>query len=290
MFGLLTRAQRKAGERAWRTFRPVLERLETRDCPAAGPAILSLSATVLANQTVQLSGVVSDPNPAPVQINFSGVLSGSTTASSNGAFSYQATGTSLGTVSATATDGQNQASGTVQVQVSTPAPTITGLSITYGAKKIVTVSGTVTDVDSGGLAVTFSGVVVGSATTAANGSFTLMATATGLGNITMSVTDLWSQTGTAQVAVAPDAPTISNFTGIQALSLWTFTGTVTAPSLQGMQVTLGGLPELNNAPVTINADGLFIAVVQLAAGESGTASAQATDCWGQLSNKALFAL
>jgi hypothetical protein len=244
---------------------------------------------VLANNVVRLSGMVTDPNPASVQINFTGVLSGSATADANGNFSLQTTGTALGTVTATATDVQNQTSAPFQTQLSTPAPTLS-VTITYGANKLVTLTGSVTDIDAAGRLVSFTGVVTSSATTTGNGSFTLTTNATGLGNITASVTDLWSQTATMQVAVAPAAPTISNFSAAGgAANCWTFFGSVSGPGLTGLEVQLGGLPSLNGETAVVKSDGTFSITIQLLAqGDSGTAWAQITDSWGQTSNLARY--
>ena len=63
-----------------------LEALESRDCPSA-PTI-TLSATTLPGHNVQLSGTVTDSNPANVRVSFSGVVSGSTTTDSTGQYSF----------------------------------------------------------------------------------------------------------------------------------------------------------------------------------------------------------
>jgi hypothetical protein len=255
-----------------------------------GPTITGLTATVMPNKAVLLRGVVIDPVPASVQINFTGAVTGSATADADGLFMVQTTGNYLGTVSATATDGQGLTSPTVQGTLITPAPTIS-MSISYGANKAVTLTGTVTDIDAGGQAVTFTGVATGSATTTATGSFSLTVTATGLGNITATVTDLWSQTGTAQIAVAPSAPTITDFSAAAGLNnWWTFTGKVSGPAVAGETVTLAGLPELASVQVTVKADGSFSYMAQLEAGDWGTATAQAIDWYGQVSNKAAYVI
>jgi hypothetical protein len=64
-------------------------------------------------------------------------------------------------------------------------------------------------------------------------------------------------------------------------NIWTFSGTVTAATAPGMTVTFGGLPELANQTTTVDQNGHFSDSFDLAPGESGTATASVTDCWGQ---------
>jgi hypothetical protein len=271
----------------YRPRRTVLgvERLETRNCPA-GPSISSLTATVLANKVVSLTGTVTDSNPASVTVTFSGVLAGSTPANAGGSFSYWATGTNVGMVSAVAVDGQNLASPSVPVMVSTPAPNVT-LAVTYGSKTNVTLSGTVTDVDAGSLTITFSGEVTGSVRTNPNGSFSYTAAAAGPGSVTASTVDLWNQaSNNATVYLTDQAPTITNFQATQGPSGWTFTGTVTCydQSSAGLTVTFGGFPDLAGKTTTVQANGTFTFTIQLSSSDHGSADAVTTDWWGLTSN------
>jgi hypothetical protein len=258
---------------------PRLEQLETRYCPT-GPTITSLSATVLANKMVSVTGTVTDTNSSSIVLNFSGVLSGTANADANGHFSYTTQGSNLGTLYAVATDGQNLNSNTVQTQVSTAAPYIS-FSVTYGSRRTVTLSGTVTDVDAGSLTVTFTGMVTGTTTTNADGSFSYTATATGLGNVHATTVDLWGQqSNTATVTLAAAAPTITNFQASQGPNGWTFTGRVTDQTPAGLTITFGGLTELINQTTTVQSDGTFSFTIQLAAWDYGTATAKTTDWWG----------
>ena len=70
------------------------------------------------------------------------------------------------------------------------------------------------------------------------------------------------------------------------MRMWTFEGEITAPSPKGETVQFGGIPSLANKTATVDSSGWFVLTVQLQAGESGTAWAEATDCWGQTSNLA----
>src|SRR5579859_1289919 len=110
MCGILPRlGMRPSSTSQRRRPRLMVERLETRDCPAA-PVIGSLTATPITGTTVQLSGYVQDANPATTHISFTGVMSGTVTANTYGYFSYQAQASGLGAVSAVATDAAGEVS------------------------------------------------------------------------------------------------------------------------------------------------------------------------------------
>lgn len=285
MFNLFTRFRPRSAAAQQRFVRPNLEVLEARDCPAA-PQI-TLTATPLSGHQVQLSGSVTDENPASVMITFKGVASGTTMASSNGTFSYTATASGLGDVQAVGTDQEMLSSNTATATVSSQAPSIT-LSISYGSGKTVTVSGKVTDESPSGLPVTFTGKVSGTATTGSDGTFTLTTQASGLGDIQATAVDAWGlQSSTASVTVASNAPVISQFTAVHvAGNVWTLQGQVTDEMAMTCEVTFGGLPTLVGKSATPGSDGWFYLTVQLQPGEDGIATAQATDCWGLTSTVA----
>ena len=67
-----------------------LEPLEDRTCPTA-TTISSFSAAVLAGHVAQLTGHVSDSNPAAVLLTFSGAASGTTHPDTSGNFSWSTT-------------------------------------------------------------------------------------------------------------------------------------------------------------------------------------------------------
>jgi virginiamycin B lyase len=167
------------------------------------------------------------------------------------------------------------------------APPTVSVSVTYGAQRTVTLSGQVTDAQPGGLTVNFSGMVVGSVVTNADGTFSATFQASGLGNVQAITTDAQGLvSNTATVTLASNPPTISNFVGSNSGGVWTFTGKVNDSSPAGLTVSFGGLPSLAGKTATVQADGTFELVVALAAGEQGTVTAQTTNWWGQNSNVA----
>ena len=192
-----------------------------RECPAfigpgspLAPSITWFSAQVLPGHMAVLSGVVSDSSPSGCSVTFSGAASGSTGCDGSGDFSYTTSSANLGKVFAVARDGAGLWSGPVRAFISVPPPVVS-LSLTYGSETTVTLSGQVTDLDASSLAVTFTGVVSGSVAVNSDGTFSLTTTATGLGTIQASTTDLWGQaSNTAQVTVSASPPSITSFTAI----------------------------------------------------------------------------
>ena len=83
MFSLFSRP--KPARKISRSYRPTVDRLETRDCPA-----MIFNAQVLPGHMVLLSGTVSgQSNNAGLNVSFSGAVSpGSTTTDANGNFTY----------------------------------------------------------------------------------------------------------------------------------------------------------------------------------------------------------
>lgn len=267
--------------------RLLLERLEERDCPVI-PA-LTLSATVLSGHVVQLSGTVTADQPQGVTVTFNGAASGSTTTGAGGAFLYTTGGASLGQVSAVATDQQAQVSPPATANIMVTAPTIT-LNVTYNTQRSVTLWGQITGVDAGSRTVTFTGVATGSVTSNSDGTFSYTTTATALGNVSAQTTDTWSQSSnTPQVTLVSAPPQITNFVATHITgNVWTFSGTVTDESFQGLTVALSGTPTLNGEICTVGSSGLFYTTLTLQNGEDGTACAQTIDWWAQSSNEALF--
>ena len=288
MPGLFSRSRRKPRtvRTAPRYQRPALEVLEGRLCPSA-PPVLTLSATMGMGKTVVLSGTVADSNPASVTITFSGAASGTTTANPSGNYSFTTQASSLGTVYAVGVDGNNLSSNQASANLTCAIPSVT-LSITYGIQRTVTLSGQVTAGSPGGLTVQFTGVVNGSVVTNPDGTYSLTAQASALGNIQAQTTDVWGQaSSTAQATVSSAAPRITNFGAVQgAGNTWTFQGQVTDESAAGLVVQFGGLPSLLGQTATVQANGWFYLTIQLQPGENGGASAQTTDWWGLASNEA----
>jgi hypothetical protein len=104
MWGLLNRPRRKSKSAPKRTFRPILEALEARNCPS--PVITSFSANPTngpGSRQVELKGTVSDFNPQMDTVTFTGQVGGQTTPDFNGNFDYVGSAGGLGTVTAVAT-------------------------------------------------------------------------------------------------------------------------------------------------------------------------------------------
>lgn len=291
MFGLFTRSRTKTPKRPRRSVPLSLERLETRDCPSGGPLIMSLNIAALNDgRRVEITGTVEDDSAGPgsVCLNFSGVATGQVYADAVGQFDYITTATGLGTVTAVGVDGDGLASPPRNAVLAVAPPTLS-LNVAYGTQRNVTLSGTVTAGQPGGLTVTFSGKAGGSAATDAYGKYSLATQASGLGTVTASVTDAWGQTGTAQATLSSSAPVIDSFTARQSTgNMWIFQGHVTDESPAGLTVQLSGLPGLSGVTATVQSDGTFWVGVQLARGTSGLAQAQVTDWWGLDSNIATF--
>jgi hypothetical protein len=215
---------------------------------------------------------------------FSGAASGGAGCDNNGYFSYTASDAKLGSVAAVAVDSIDLCSRPFKTVIAVARPTV-ALALTYGSQRTVTLSGNVADLDAGSLSVNFTGVVTGSVNVKSDGTFTLTTSATGLGTIQASTTDLWGQLSNSnQVIVASPPPVITSFTAtLSGTNEWILTGTVSDPSAAGLQVKLGGA---YGGSATVGTDGTFSVTVQLAPGLMGDVTAQATDWWGQLSNVA----
>lgn len=172
-----------------------------------------------------------------------------------------------------------------------PALTLT-YNISYGAQHALTITGHVGGMNSSTGGVTFSGVVAGNAVINANGDFTYQGQATALGAVHAIARDTTGdQSPIVDANVTSAAPSVSNFAAQQgAGNCWTFTGRVTDESAAGLTVRFSGLPSLQGRMAQVQADGTFSITVQLAPGETGTATAQTTDWWGLTSNVAEYTL
>jgi hypothetical protein len=267
-----------------------LEALEDRYCPttSAAPQITLTAQPLNSGRLVELTGTVTDSDPATVTITFSGVVSASTTASASGKFDCTAQASALGTVSAVGSDTFGLTSNTAQATIASAAPTLT-LAVAYGAQRTITLSGQVTDAQAGACTVQFTGAATGSTTTNADGTYSLTVSASQLGTVQAVAQDPWAQSSAAaQVSVTSAAPSITNFQAIRGtLNCWTFQGQVTDESAAGLTVRFAGLPSLAGRTVTVESNGWFYLTVELQDGEEGTASAQTTDWWGLDSNVAL---
>jgi hypothetical protein len=132
MFGLLTRTHRIAPPVAPRSFRPSLERLETRDCPSTVMLNVAYEAGKQVTLYGQVTGAAGDSTPGyvgPLQFSglvgvtvvFRGSANGTALTDSDGNFSLTTNAASLGEVDAATADGQ---SNMASVFLSSSAPVI----------------------------------------------------------------------------------------------------------------------------------------------------------------------
>jgi hypothetical protein len=204
MFGLLTRARRVPAAAVRPRLRLCVEQLEARECLSA-PSITSFSIVATTGHNVQITGHVTDDNPASVQVNFGGIVSGSTMANASGDFSLATAASSLGAAYAVARDGQGLTSAQATAILSVAAPTITVNP--YNEGEFWTFSGHVTDGQNPqNLVVTLNGLrdVQGkTATVDANGNYTITIELPPgeTGTVTATVSDAWNQVSSATTLV-----------------------------------------------------------------------------------------
>jgi hypothetical protein len=288
MFHWLSPNQQKTKRSLVRRPRTILqvEPLEGRDCPSA-PQITSFAATVLSGHTVLLSGTIMDSSPTAAVVYFGGVATGTATPDASGHFQLQEDISQLGTAFATVKDPGCSLSNSAQAAVTDPGVSLS-VSVAQGPNHTVTVTGQVSCNSPAGLTVTLSGVVSGSVTTNGKGTFSYTGTASALGQIQATVTDVWGVAAASSTTLTNRAPTIVNFQAIDnGNNIWTFTGQVQGANVAGLVVRLGGIPSLdNNASATVQANGTFSYTIALQPGEMGGVTAECTDWWGQASNEA----
>jgi hypothetical protein len=98
---------------------------------------------------------------------------------------------------------------------------------------------------------------------------------------------LGNQFSSLQAAVA--APQVISFIATQTgAQTWVFSGTVSSPDPSSTTVQLGGLPSLTGVSCGVHPDGTFSVTVTLQSGESGNASAQATDSLSGLASALMY--
>ena len=160
------------------------------------------------------------------------------------------------------------------------------LQFAYQPNKYVQFSGGVSNTPNpGGQTIQFSGAVSGTATTAANGSFSATLKANDLGAV--NVTSISQPCNTVTVTLVSGQPVISNFQAFnEGNGMWLFTGTVSGAPTQGEVVDFGGIAALEGKSVAVNADGSFSFCVVVQGGQGGMVWAEAVDWWGNTSNAA----
>ncbi len=280
MFARLLRPRRRPPRPAPPRARPGVEALEPRYCPAA--PTLTLQVQELAGNQVRVSGQVTDEAPATVTVTFGGQVSGSTTPSASGSYSFTTTATGLGGVWAYAQDEQASFSSPVLGFVTSAAPSLT-LEYTWLPGRRVRLTGQVTDEFSGGRTVTFSGAASGTTTTDSRGAYAVELDATALGPVVATTTDQWNlgPMTAPTVALTNAPPQIQDFVGSQlTATTWKFTGRVVDEVAGGLTITFSNLNSIQGLTVTTNEDGTFELTVSLAEGEFGLAMCSVTDMWG----------
>src|SRR5206468_454720 len=111
-----------------------------------------------------------------------------------------------------------------------------------------------------------------------------------LGSVAAVTADQWGQIAqAASVTLANVAPVIQSFTGtLLGGGLWKFTGKVVDEAAAGLTVVFSGIASVSGRTTTVEADGTFSLVVQLAPGETGAVLAKVTDMWNIDSEQASF--
>jgi hypothetical protein len=139
---------------------------------AVASPTLSLNIAAVSQNTVTLTGHLTDIDAAGRVVTFGGVVAGFATTDSTGNFTFTASAGSLGTIWATASDLWGNTSNTASVTLSSNAPVIEDFQAVRNSDNLWTFTGKVVDQDAAGLTVSFGGILTGQATTDANGNFT----------------------------------------------------------------------------------------------------------------------
>ena len=152
-------------------FRPTLEALETRDCPAA-PTI-AFTITPMDGRNIMISGSVQDEILHGNTVYFTGQYTGTVTTTRLGEFCTFVEANGLGAIVATVTDAESLTAQDTE-QVTSNVPVISGFQAVCEASNCYTFSGYVTDEWTTGMTVNFGGVLAGQSTTVdSNGYFSL---------------------------------------------------------------------------------------------------------------------
>ncbi len=148
-------------------------------------------------------------------------------------------------------------------------------------------SGQVTNTPNpGGLCVDFSGVIVGSMLTDANGNFSGTMTANDQGTAYAATGDGQSNIASAAVTDPQAATQMDAISAVEGMGdVWTFSGQLVG-GYQGQSVYLSGIKDLNNVTTTTDANGNWEYTVRLdgQSDDNGLASAYSADAWGVQSN------
>src|SRR5579875_2513699 len=132
------------------------------------------------------------------------------------------------------------------------------LSVTYLPGKEATFSGQLTNksVPVPNATINLTGVVKASATTNAQGYYSITLSIPQLG--TENAVSADGQSNTALAILKGGSPSISNFTAVaEGNGLWLFSGTVTGAPTQGEVVNFGGITPLQGQSTSVKSDGTF---------------------------------
>jgi hypothetical protein len=239
------------------------------------------TSSVLANDTS------SDSADLTASVD-SGALNGSVMMMPDGTFFYTPnvgfSGTDSFTYVAQSSSSSSDSTAATTVTLNVVQAAIS-LSVTYGAGKTVTVSGTVADAAPGGISVSISGVMSGSALTDSSGNFKCTGTVSSLGTITASLTDQFGVTANESVAVTDPGPLISGLSCSEVAGGWMLSGVVSDPwGVSGLLVTFDGTAAGYYA--TTNDDGDFEEVLTFK--PTGNVVATAQDDWGVSSSPVML--
>jgi hypothetical protein len=134
-----------------------VESLERRDCPAA-PVISGLTVTPISAYEAEVSGHVSDENPATAVVCFDGVIQGAIEVNPDGSFAYLGYVSGPGEVRAVAYDEEMLESLAVAAELANQAPQIVDFSVSCGAEGFLLITGRILDESPGGMEVWFGGL------------------------------------------------------------------------------------------------------------------------------------
>jgi hypothetical protein len=190
MFSFFLRRPRVRRHLPRRQARPVVEALESRDCPAA-PQI-TLGVTMLDGQTALLSGTVVDENPATVLIAFGGAAAGQTVPEPSGNYRLVVEADELGTVVARGVDEEMLSSNEAAAELANAPPLISDFQAIRQEGNAWVFSGRVADENAAGLQVRLGGL------TSLEGR-EVVVDATGWFSVSLTLAEGEEGTATAQV-------------------------------------------------------------------------------------------
>jgi hypothetical protein len=294
MFGLLSPSGKKVPRsRPWARLN--LENLESRDNPSS----LSLSVSYGSGYFITLTGRLTNASTVANQaVGITGVACGTTYTDSCGNYSVTLPDSGSGYVYAQTLDGL---SNTASYYVSYSSSSTLTLSVTsYGPGKNVTLAGSLTNTANyANQTINITGVCTGTAVTDSNGNYSVTLAASKLGTVNAQTAD--GSSNVASVTLTDTAPTITNFVGVETEGdIWDFTGTVSwNESWSTMSGQIQGPPKIGTVTILATSNGTmsngvctgsFTEAIQLDGTQAtdGSYVATVTDCWGTVSNQALY--